>query len=69
MEKPMETPEKSIEKPMEIPENLQEIDSDSEMEIITIKRKKFTEIERVAYNIAKKHLGSSFDYSKCSGSS
>ena len=63
----METLEKSIEKPMETPENFQEIDS--EMEIITIKRKKFTEIERVAYNIAKKHLGSSFDYSKCSGSS
>lgn len=63
----METLEKSIEKPMETPENFQEIDP--EMEIITIKRKKFTEIERVAYNIAKKHLGSSFDYSKCSGSS
>jgi len=62
----METPEKSIE-PMETPENLQEIDS--EMEIITIKRKNLTEIERVAYKIAKKHLGSSFDYSKCSGSS
>lgn len=61
--------EKSIKKPMETRENLQEIDSDSEMEIITIKRKKFTEIERVAYKIAKKHLGSSFDYSKCSESS
>lgn len=58
--------EKLVEKPVEI---LKEIESDSDMEIITIKRKKLTEIERVAYNIAKKHLGSSFDYSKCSGSS
>jgi hypothetical protein len=36
-----------------------------DMEVITIKRKKLTEIEQIAYNIAKKHLGSSFDYSKC----
>ena len=62
--------EKLVEKLAEKPvETLKEIDSDSDMEIITIKRKKLTEIERVAYNIAKKHLGSSFDYSKCSRSS
>ena len=62
--------EKLVENLVEKPaETLKEIDSDSDMEIITIKRKKLTEIERVAYNIAKKHLGSSFDYSKCSRSS
>ena len=38
-----------------------------EMEVITIKRKKFTEMEQIAYNIAKKHLGSSFNIQKSNG--
>ena len=45
------------------------------MEIVTIKRKStetstrkpLTEIEKVAYKIAKKHLGSSFDIKKSNG--